>query len=91
MDLVKGLIAIGAGLCMGIGAIGPGVGEGTAVAHALDGMARQPEATGTLRSNMIMGCAIAETTGIYALVIAILLIFVAPNTLVGVLMRYIGQ
>ena len=83
--------AIGAGLCMGIGAIGPGVGEGTAVAHALDGMARQPEATGTLRSNMIMGCAIAETTGIYALVIAILLIFVAPNTLVGVLMRAIGQ
>ena len=35
--------AIGAGLCMGIGAIGPGVGEGNAVAHALDGMARQPE------------------------------------------------
>ena len=40
---------------------------------------------------MIMGCAIAETTGIYALVIAILLIFVAPNTLVGVLLRAIGQ
>ena len=48
--------AIGAGLCMGIGAIGPGVGEGNAVAHALDGMARQPEAAGTLRSTMIMGC-----------------------------------
>ena len=67
--------AIGAGLCMGIGAIGPGIGEGTAVAHALDGMARQPEATPTLRSTMIMGCAIAETTGIYALVVALLILF----------------
>ena len=67
--------AIGAGLCMGIGAVGPGIGEGTAVAHALDGMARQPEAAGTLRSTMIMGCAIAETTGIYSLIIAFLLLF----------------
>ena len=82
--------AIGAGICMGIGAIGPGIGEGTAVAHALDGMARQPEATGTLRTNMILGCAIAETTGLYALVIAILLIFVAPNLLVNILMNTIG-
>ena len=82
--------AIGAGLCMGIGAIGPGVGEGTAVAHALDGMARQPEAAGNLRSTMIMGCAIAETTGLYALVIAILLIFVAPNLLVNILLRAVG-
>ena len=67
--------AIGAGLCMGIGAIGPGVGEGTAVAHALDGMARQPESTSTLRSTMIMGCAISETTGIYSLIIALLILF----------------
>ena len=67
--------AIGAGLAMGIGAIGPGIGEGTAVAHALDGMARQPEVTGTLRSTMIMGCAIAETTGIYSLIIAFLILF----------------
>ena len=67
--------AIGAGLCMGIGAVGPGIGEGTAVAHALDGMARQPEVSGTLRSTMIMGCAIAETTGIYSLIIAFLILF----------------
>ena len=67
--------AIGAGLCMGIGAIGPGIGEGNAVAHALDGMARQPEATADLRSNMIMGCAVTETTGIYSLIIAILIMF----------------
>lgn len=47
--------AIGAGLCMGIGAIGPGIGEGNAVGKALEGMARQPESAGTLRSTMIMG------------------------------------
>jgi len=67
--------AIGAGLCMGIGAIGPGIGEGNAVGKALEGMARQPETAGTLRSTMIMGCAIAETTGIYSLVIALLIMF----------------
>ena len=67
--------AIGAGICMGAGAIGPGIGEGNAVGKALEGMARQPEAAGTLRSTMIMGCAIAETTGIYSLVIALLIMF----------------
>ena len=67
--------ALGAGLCMGIGSIGPALGEGNAVAHALDGMARQPETTSTLRTNMILGCAIAETTGIYSLLIAILILF----------------
>ena len=50
--------AIGAGLCMGIGAIGPAMGEGNAVGKALEGMARQPETSGTLRTNMILGCAI---------------------------------
>ena len=67
--------AIGAGLCMGIGAIGPAIGEGNAVGKALEGMARQPEAAGALRTNMILGCAITETTGIYALVVALLLLF----------------
>ena len=66
---------IGAGLCMGLGAIGPAIGEGNAVAHALDGMARQPEAAGILRTNMIMGCAITESTGIYSLVVALLILF----------------
>ena len=64
--------AIGAGLCMGIGAIGPAFGE---VGKALEGMARQPEAVSSLRSNMIMGCAITETTGIYSLLIAFMILF----------------
>ena len=71
--------ALGAALCMGIGAIGPGVGEGIAVGKALEGMARQPEMAGTLRTNMILGCAITETTGIYSLVVALLLLFMGIN------------
>ncbi len=74
--IIKAAAALGAGLCMGLGAIGPAIGEGNAVAHALEGMARQPEAVGTLRTNMILGCAITESTGIYSLVIALLLLFV---------------
>ena len=67
--------AIGAGICMGVGAIGPALGEGNAVGKALEGMARQPEAASDLRTNMILGCAITETTGIYSLVIALLILF----------------
>ena len=67
--------ALGAGLCMGIGAIGPAIGEGNAVGKALEGMARQPEAAGTLRTNMILGCAITETTGIYSLLISFQILF----------------
>ena len=72
---LKAACAIGAGLCMGIGAIGPAIGEGNAVGKALDGMARQPESAGTLRTNMILGCAITETTGIYSLLISFLILF----------------
>ena len=72
---LKAMCAIGAGLCMGLGAIGPAIGEGNAVGHALDGMARQPDLTGTLRTNMILGCAITETTGIYALLLSFLILF----------------
>ena len=68
--IVKAACAIGAGIAMGFGAIGPAVGE------ALEGMARQPEMANLLRTNMILGCAITESTGIYSLVIALLLLFV---------------
>ena len=72
----KAACAIGAGLCMGIGAIGPALGEGNAVGKALEGMARQPEMANTLRTNMILGCAITESTGIYSLVVALVLLFI---------------
>ena len=73
--IVAAAKAIGAGLCMGLGAIGPAIGEGNAVGKALEGMARNPETSGNLRTNMILGCAITETTGIYSLVIALLILF----------------
>ena len=85
IGIILGCCALGAGICMGIGAIGPGVGEGQAVAYACEAIGRQPEAKSDVTSTMIMGCAIAESTGIYSLVIAILLIFVAPGTFVNVL------
>ena len=75
--IVKAACALGAGLAMGLGAIGPAIGEGNAVGKALEGMARQPEASGDLRSTMILGCAITESTGIYSLVVALLLLFVS--------------
>ena len=70
-SIVAAARALGAGLCMGLGAIGPAIGEGNAVGKALEAMARQPE----LRTNMILGCAITETTGIYSLVVSLLLMF----------------
>ena len=69
------LIAVAAALAIGLAAIGPGIGQGIAAGKALEGMARQPEMMSTLRTNMILGCAITETTGIYSLVISLLLIF----------------
>lgn len=80
MEMAQAIVAaaraIGAALCMGLGAIGPALGEGNAVGKALEGMARQPEAASALRTNMILGCAITESTGIYSLVISLLLLFV---------------
>ena len=73
--IIKAACAIGAGLCMGIGAIGPAIGEGNAVGKALEGMARQPESADNLRINMILGCAITETTGIYSLLVSFLILF----------------
>ena len=66
--LAKGIAlagcAIGAG-CALIAGIGPGIGEGNAVASALEAIGRQPECKGDVTSTMLLGCAIAETTGIY--------------------------
>jgi len=75
-DIVLAAKYLAAGVCMGIGAIGSAIGEGLAAAHALDGMARQPEMQGALMRTMVLGQAITETTGIYALLVAIVLLFV---------------
>ena len=89
IGIILGCCALGAGAAM-IAGIGPGIGEGNAVAKACEAIGRQPECKGDVTTTMLMGCAVAETTGLYALVIAILLIFVAPNLFVNLLLRSIG-
>ena len=76
--------AIGAGLAL-IAGIGPGLGEGYAVGKSCEAIARQPEAKGDVTSTMLLGCAIAETTGIYGFVTGLLLLFVAPGIFLGML------
>ena len=72
--------------CALIAGIGPGIGEGNAVAKALEAIGRQPECKGDVTSTMLLGCAIAETTGIYGFVTGLLLIFVAP----GIFMNFLS-
>ncbi|MBR4204805.1 MAG: ATP synthase F0 subunit C [Clostridia bacterium] len=76
---------IGAGLAL-IAGIGPGIGEGYAVGKACEAIGRQPECRGQVTSTMIMGCAIAETTGIYGFVTGLLLMLLAP----GLFIRRLG-
>ena len=76
VDVVTAAKYLGAGLAMGLGAIGPGMGEGFAAGKACEGVAREPEQNGLITRTMLIGQAVSESTGIYSLVIALLLIFV---------------
>jgi len=75
-DIAAAAKYLAAGFVMAIGSIGSAIGEGIVAAHALDGMARQPEMEGALLRTMVLGQAITESTGIYSLVVAIVLLFV---------------
>lgn len=94
LEIAIGIIlsgcALGAGIAM-LAGIGPGIGEGNAVASACEAVGRQPEAKGAVTTTMIMGCALAETTGLYALVIAFLLIFLAPGKFVNILLEAVKK
>ncbi len=61
-----------------IAGLGPGIGEGYAAGKAVESVARQPEAKGDIISTMVMGQAISESTGIYSLVIALILLYANP-------------
>jgi F-type H+-transporting ATPase subunit c len=69
---------IGAVVAVSFGAIGPALAEGRAVAAAMEAIARQPEAAGTLSRTLFVGLAMIETMAIYCLVIALLLLFANP-------------
>ncbi len=73
-----GTIALAAGLGIGIATLGPGIGQGLAVFSALQGIARNPEATGIIRTNMIIGLALLESLVIYGLVVALILLYAFP-------------
>jgi F-type H+-transporting ATPase subunit c len=76
-DLIHACSAIGAGLAV-IAGIGPGVGQGIAAGHGAAAVGRNPGAKGDIMSTMLLGQAVAETTGLYGLLIAMLLLFVQP-------------
>ena len=89
IGIILGCCALGAGVAM-VAGIGPGIGEGNAVAKACEAIGRQPEGNSQVTTTLLMGCAIAETTGLSARGLAILLIVWAPGRLVDVLMTAIG-
>ena len=79
-DLVYGNItALAAALAIGLGAIGPGLGIGMLAGKAMEALGRNPEARGPIQQNMILAIAFAEAIAIYALVVAIIIIFVADS------------
>jgi len=79
MDILTASI-FAAAVVVGIGTIGPGIAQGIAVNGAMHGISRQPEASGTIGTNLIIGLAFTESLTIYALVIALLLLFANPYT-----------
>jgi len=76
VDLIRAATFIGAGIAMGLGAIGPGVGQGMVGAKACEAIGRNPEEAALLTRTMLVGQAVSESTGIYSLVVAMLLLFV---------------
>ncbi len=70
---------LAAALAIGLGAIGPGIGIGLIAGPALNAMGRNPEAAGIIRTNMILAIVFAEAVSIYALVVALIILFVTAN------------
>ena len=76
-EFISAMSAIGAGIAM-IAGVGPGVGQGIAAGYGASAVGRNPGARGQIMSTMLLGQAVAETTGLYGLVVALLLLFVHP-------------
>ncbi len=75
-EFIKGLAYLAAGISMGFGAVGPGIGEGFVGGKACEAIGKRPDEANLITKTMIIGQAISETTGIYALVVSLILIFV---------------
>ena len=84
---VAGMAMLGAGLSMGLAAIGPGVGEGTLFGKTIDGIARQPELEGRLIGRAFTFFAIIEVLALFGFVVAMLLMFTVGNPIVDILKK----
>ncbi|MBD3234462.1 MAG: F0F1 ATP synthase subunit C [candidate division Zixibacteria bacterium] len=85
VDLIGMASIIASGITMGLGSIGPALGEGRALASALNALAQQPDESNTITRTLFVGLAMIESTAIYCFVIAIILIFANPfwNHVIG--------
>ena len=73
--IIQAFALLGAGICMGFGTLGPGLGEGFAAGKACEAISRRPEEYSNIFRTMLVGQAVTESTAIYALVIALILAF----------------
>lgn len=76
--LVASASVIAASIAVGLGSVGPGLGQGTAASRAVEGIARQPEAEGKIRGTLLLSLAFMEALTIYGLVVALVLLFANP-------------
>jgi F-type H+-transporting ATPase subunit c len=74
------MCVLAAGLGMGIGTLGTGIGQGLAVKSAVEGVSRNPGASGKILTNMMIGLAMIESLAIYALVVSLIILFANPYT-----------
>lgn len=77
-SIIASASVIAAGIAIGIAAIGPGIGQGTAAGYALEGIARQPEAENKIRGVLLLSFAFMESLTIYGLVVALAILFANP-------------
>jgi F-type H+-transporting ATPase subunit c len=77
-SLIGMVSIISAGLCIGLGAIGPALGEARAVAQALSSIAQQPDESNTITRTLFVGLAMIESTAIYCFVVTMILLFANP-------------
>lgn len=75
MDNIEAMKQLGAALAIGLGTLGPAIGIGLIGSRAMEAMGRNPEAAGTVQTNMILAIAFAESLGVFALLVALLLKF----------------
>jgi F-type H+-transporting ATPase subunit c len=78
MTIIAAVSLFTSGITIGLGAIGPALGEGRALAEALRSIAQQPDESGTITRTLFVGLAMIESTAIYALVVSLIILFANP-------------